>query len=138
MHSFDTTKKQAKIASAPGQESRRFFRVECALRTEFRLHNHDVWLPAEVLDLSVAGMKLRFNPFQRGRTLRPEVFEWADSRFRFPLKKDFFHLDGHFLKIYQRSAGLFTAGVEFDEPSPEEQFKLVELFAEFRRRRGAI
>ncbi len=138
MHSFDTTKKQAKIASAPGQESRRFFRVECALRTEFRLHNHDVWLPAEVLDLSVAGMKLRFNPFQRGRMLRPEVFEWADSRFRFPLKKDFFHLDGHFLKIYQRSAGLFTAGVEFDEPSPEEQFKLVELFAEFRRRRGAI
>ncbi len=138
MHSFDTTKKQAKIASAPGQESRRFFRVECALRTEFRLHNHDVWLPAEVLDLSVAGMKLRFNPFQRGRMLRPEVFEWADSRFRFPLKKDFFHLDGHFLKIYQRSAGLFTARVEFDEPSPEEQFKLVELFAEFRRRRGAI
>ena len=138
MHSFDTTKKQAKIASAPGQESRRFFRVECALRTEFRLHNHDVWLPAEVLDLSVAGMKLRFNPFQRGRMLRPEVFEWADSRFRFPLKRDFFHLDGHFLKIYQRSAGLFTAGVEFDEPSPEEQFKLVELFADFRRRRGAI
>ena len=100
MHSSDTTKKQPKKIAAPGQESRRFVRVECVLRAEFRLHNHDAWLPAEVLDLSVAGMKLRFNPFQRGRPLLPEVFEWADSRFRFPLKREFFHLDGHFLKIY--------------------------------------
>ena len=138
MQFFDARGKQARKAAAPGQESRRFVRVECVFRAEFRLHNHDAWLPADVLDLSVAGMKVRFDPFQRGRTLRPEVFEWADSRFRFPLKGDFFHLDGHFLKIYQRNAGLFTAGVEFDEPSPEDQFRLVELYAEFRRRGGLL
>jgi len=85
MHSSDTTKKQPKKIAAPGQESRRFVRVECVLRAEFRLHNHDAWLPAEVLDLSVAGMKLRFNPFQRGRTLLPEVFEWAEP---FPLSPE--------------------------------------------------
>ena len=138
MQFFDARGKQARKAAAPGQESRRFVRVECVLRAEFRLHNHDAWLPADVLDLSVAGMKVRFDPFQRGRTLRPEVFEWADSRFRFPLKGAFFHLDGHFLKIYQRNAGLFTAGVEFDEPSPEDKFRLVELYAEFRRRGGLL
>lgn len=138
MHSFDTTRKQAKRAPEFGQENRRFFRVECSLRAEFRLQDLDAWLPAEVLDLSVAGMKLRFDPFHGGRTLPPEVFEWADSRFRFLLKREFFYLDGHFLKIYQRSAGLFTTGVEFDDPSPEDLFKLVELYAEFRRRGGAI
>jgi hypothetical protein len=135
MTSFERIKKSTeRRIRTPSVENRRFFRVECVLRAEFRLHNHDFWLPADVLDLSVAGMKVRFNPFQRGRTLRPDVFEWADSRFRFPLRTNFFHLDGHFLKVYVREAGLFTAGVEFEAPSPEDQFKLVELYADFRRR----
>lgn len=138
MLSSKKTGNQTKKLMAFQQESRRFFRVECVLRVEFRLHNHEVWFPADVLDLSIAGMKVRFNPFQRGRTLRPEIFEWTNSRFRFPLKAEFFHLEGHFLKVYQRNAGLFTAGVEFDEPSAEDQFLLVELYAEFRRRGGLV
>ena len=130
--------KHARETTLSQQEGRRFFRVECVLRIEFRLQSHEAWISADVLDMSVAGMKVRFNPFQRGRTLRPEIFEWTNSRFRFPLKAEFFHLEGHFLKVYQRNAGLFTAGVEFDEPSAEDQFLLVELYAEFRRRGGLV
>ena len=122
----------------PGEEKRRFFRVECVLRTEFRLRDHGSWVPAEVLDLSVAGMKVRFDPFFRGKTLSPERFEWADSIFRFPLNGSFFQIEGCFLRVYLREAGRFTAGVEFTDPSPEDQFRLVELYGMFRRRSAGI
>ena len=127
---------QNEKTAAHGQENRKFVRVECIMGVEFLVSSHDDWIRADVLDLSVAGMKVRFNPFQRGRTLRPELFEWMGGQFRFPSRRSFFQLNGHFLKVYLREAGLFTAGVEFDDPSPEDQFRLVELYAEFRRRGG--
>ncbi|MFA7621468.1 MAG: PilZ domain-containing protein [Aminobacteriaceae bacterium] len=122
-------------AAASGSDKRRFARVPCALRVDFSLLGHDQWLPAEILDLSVAGMRIKFNPFRRGRTLRPELLERADGIFRFPTRGVFFQLDGRFLKVYHREPGLFTAGVEFVGASPEEQFKLVSIYADFRRGR---
>ena len=95
-------------------------------------------MPAEVLDLSVAGMKVRFDPLFRGKTLPPERFEWADSTFRFRLGGGFFQIGGCFLRVYMREPGRFIAGVEFTDPSPEQQFRLVELYGVFRRRTPKI
>ena len=112
----------------PREESRQFFRVECDLKTEFRLKDEILWVPARVADLSVTGMQVRFNPFFRGRTFRPEQFDWAESAFRFLLDGEFFQIKGFFLKIYLREPGSFTSGVEFDDPTPEVQFKLVAFY----------
>lgn len=117
-----------------GAERRQFFRVECRMKTEFKLAGSLFWAPAEVLDLSVAGMKIRFDPFFRGKTIRPEALDWAESDFRFSAKGSFFEIRGFFLRVYLKEAGRFTAGVEFDDPTPEQQFKLVELYGAFRRR----
>lgn len=122
-------------AAASGSDKRRFHRVLCALRVDFSLLGQDQWLPAEILDLSVAGMRIKFNPFRRGRTLRPELLESADGIFRFPTRGIFFQLGGRFLKVYHREPGMFTAGVEFVGASPEEQFQLVRIYADFRRER---
>lgn len=125
-------------AALSGAERRQFFRVECEMKTEFRLTGGHFWVPADVLDLSVAGMKIRFDPFFRGKTIRPEALDWAGSDFRFPAKGGFFKIEGYFLRVYLREPGKFTAGVEFDEPTPEQQFKLVELYGAFRRRRQGV
>ena len=134
MHFSEKKDRVARRTLSPTREHRRFARVECALRTEFRLRTHGLWLSADVLDLSVVGVKVRFSPFQEGRTLSSEIFKGAECMFRFPLKGGVFYLEGRFLNVYHRRIGLFTAGVEFLEPSPEEQFKLVELYVEFKRR----
>lgn len=126
-----------KERSAPvalwGAERRQFFRVECDMKTEFRLAGGFFWIPANVLDLSVAGMKIRFDPFFRGKTILPEMLDWTESDFRFSAKGGFFEIKGYFLRVYLREPGRFTAGVEFDDPTPEEQFRLVELYGAFRR-----
>ncbi len=118
-----------------GAERRQFFRVECNMKTEFKLAGGLCWIPAEVVDLSVAGMKIRFDPFFRGKTILPEMLDWAESDFRFPAKGGFFKIEGYFLRVYLREPGRFTAGVEFDEPTPEQQFRLVELYGAFRRQK---
>ena len=110
-------------------EQRTLERVECSLRGEFFLEELSSWLPMEVLDLSAAGMKVRFNSVFRDVRLREEQFNWTDSRFRFLLRGEFFILSGYFLRIYSREKGFFTVGVEFSGPAPEDQFKLAALYA---------
>ncbi|NLL36262.1 MAG: PilZ domain-containing protein [Fretibacterium sp.] len=115
-------------------EKRRFLRVECQLSAAFLLEGETDWIDAEVLDLSIAGVKLRFRQRQGGRTLSEADIEWQGARFRFTLDREFFYLDGCFLKVYVKEGGSFTAGVEFLNAEPEDQFKLVALYAEFRNR----
>ena len=109
-------------------EQRTLERVECSLRGEFFLEELSSWLPMEVLDLSAAGMKVRFDSVFRNVRLREEQFNWTDSRFRFLLRGEFFILSGYFLRIYSREKGFFTVGVEFSGPAPEDQFKLAALY----------
>ena len=109
-------------------EQRTLERVECSLRGEFFLEELFSWLPMEVLDLSAAGMKVRFDAVFRNVRLREEQFNWTDSRFRFFLRGEFFILSGYFLRIYSREKGFFTVGVEFSGPTPEDQFKLAALY----------
>ena len=59
----------------------------------------------EVLDLSVAGLKVRFDSVFGNVRLREEQFNWLDSRFRFFLNGKFFILSGYFLKIYRPFTG---------------------------------
>lgn len=108
--------------------------MECSLRGEFFLEELSSWLPLEVLDLSAAGMKVRFDSVFRNIRLREEQFNWTDSRFRFLLRGEFFILSGYFLRIYSREKGFFTVGVEFSGPSPEDQFKLAALYGSSVRR----
>lgn len=115
-------------------EQRALERVECSLRGEFFLEELSSWLPLEVLDLSAAGMKVRFDSVFRNIRLREEQFNWTDSRFRFLLRGEFFILSGYFLRIYSREKGFFTVGVEFSGPSPEDQFKLAALYGSSVRR----
>ncbi len=109
-------------------EQRALERVACSLRGEFFLDGLSAWLPMEVLDLSAAGMKVRFDSVFRDVRLREEQFNWTDSRFRFLLKGEFFILSGYFLRIYKQERGYFTVGVEFSGPEPEDQFKLAALY----------
>ena len=109
-------------------EQRALERVACSLRGEFFLDGLSAWLPMEVLDLSAAGMKVRFDSVFRNVRLREEQFNWTDSRFRFLLRGEFFILSGYFLRIYSREKGFFTVGVEFSGPAPEDQFKLAALY----------
>ncbi len=109
-------------------EQRTLERVECSLRGEFFVEELSSWLPMEVLDLSAAGMKVRFDSVFRNVRLREEQFNWTDSRFRFLLRGEFFILSGYFLRIYSRGKGFFTVGVEFSGPTPEDQFKLAALY----------
>ena len=126
-------KKSNPLLSAPANrkapfEQRTLERVECSLQGDFFLEQLSSWLPMEVLDLSTAGMKVRFESSFRNVRLREEQFNWTDSRFRFLLKGELFILAGYFLRIYGREKGFFTVGVEFSGPTPEEQFKLAALY----------
>ena len=115
-------------------DKRRFLRVECCLFAAFQLEEKTTWVTAEVLDLSIAGVKLRFKTTQKGAILSESDIEWCPARFRFSLNREFFYLDGYFLKVYVKEGGRFTVGVEFTDMQPEDQFKLVSLYAEFRSR----
>ena len=96
------------------REKRRCTRVRYQSSAEFQLPLlGDVWFAAEVLDLSVTGVRLRFSPHQAaGEDLV---------------------LSGHFLMVYDREGGLFTTGLEFTDVTMEQQFKLVMLYARYRK-----
>ena len=116
------------------RDQRRFLRVDCRLFTEFQLPDEGDWLLVEVLDLSIVGLRVRFRENQRKRAIKEEDITWRDVRFRFRNRAEEFLLDGHFLMVYAKSDGCFTAGVEFVNVTPEQQFKLVALYADYRRR----
>ena len=135
-----------KANSFRGLDKRRFFRAECRLNTEFQILEpafDGLWDPlrgaisADVLDLSVAGMKIRFTPPSWADPSDGSGFEWADCAFRFLLKGSYLVLPGHMLRIYEREGSTCVTGVEFFPLPPDEQFRIVELFAEFRRRLAA-
>ena len=54
------------------------------LLAEFRLlEGGEVWLSAEVLDFTVAGVRVRFEREQRGLVLNEADIEWKEALFRF-------------------------------------------------------
>ena len=118
-----------------GNDKRRFSRMECHFTAEFQLLNGSgVWLAAEVLDFSIAGIRVCFEREQRGVVLNEAEIEWQEALFRFQGDAlEELLLKGHFLMIYEKRGGWLTTGFEFLEISPELQIKLIRFYAEHRR-----
>lgn len=120
-----------------GDDQRRFSRMEGHFAAEFQLLNGSgAWLAAEVLDFTIAGIRVCFERKQRGIVLNETEMEWQEALFRFrgdALEE--FLLKGHFLMIYEKYDGWLTTGFEFLEISPELQIKLIRFYAERRRER---
>ncbi|MBQ7263723.1 MAG: PilZ domain-containing protein [Synergistaceae bacterium] len=117
-------------------EKRHFMRVDCEATAEFQLPDRGpIWYPAEVLDISIIGVRIRFARQQDEGELSDEDIQWQDVRFRFTDDEEAagLVLDGHFLMIYQKDEGLLTSGIEFVNVVPEQQFKLVLLYAKHRQ-----
>lgn len=116
------------------REKRRCTRVRYQSSAEFQLPLlGDVWFAAEVLDLSVTGVRLRFSPHQAAGVLKESDVEWQDVRLKFKDVEEDLVLNGHFLMVYDREGGLFTTGLEFTDVTMEQQFKLVMLYARYRK-----
>ena len=116
------------------REKRRCTRVRYQSSAEFQLPLlGDVWFAAEVLDLSVTGVRLRFSPHQAAGVLKESDVEWQDVRLKFKDVEEDLVLSGHFLMVYDREEGLFTTGLEFTDVTMEQQFKLVMLYARYRK-----
>ena len=116
------------------REKRRCTRVRYQSSAEFQLPLlGDVWFAAEVLDLSVTGVRLRFSPHQAAGVLKESDVEWQDVRLKFKDVEEDLVLNGHFLMVYDRADGLFTTGLEFTDVTMEQQFKLVMLYARYRK-----
>ena len=116
------------------REKRRCTRVRYQSSAEFQLPLlGDVWFAAEVLDLSVTGVRLRFSPHQAAGGLKESDVEWQDVRLKFKDVEEDLVLNGHFLMVYDREGGLFTTGLEFTDVTMEQQFKLVMLYARYRK-----
>ena len=116
------------------REKRRCTRVRYQSSAEFQLPLlGDVWFAAEVLDLSVTGVRLRFSPHQAAGVLKESDVEWQDVRLKFKDVEEALVLSGHFLMVYDREGGLFTTGLEFTDVTMEQQFKLVMLYARYRK-----
>lgn len=116
------------------REKRRCTRVRYQSSAEFQLPLlGDVWFAAEVLDLSVTGVRLRFSPHQAAGVLKDSDVEWQDVCLKFKDVKEDLVLNGHFLMVYDRADGLFTTGLEFTDVTMEQQFKLVMLYAQYRK-----
>ena len=116
------------------REKRRCTRVRYQSSAEFQLPLlGDVWFAAEVLDLSVTGVRLRFSPHQAAGVLKESDVEWQDVRLKFKDVEEDLVLNGHFLMVYDREDGLFTTGLEFTDVTMEQQFKLVMLYARYRK-----
>lgn len=117
-----------------GREKRRCTRVRYQSSAEFQLPlRGDAWFAAEVLDLSVTGVRLRFSPRQTAGVLKDSDVEWQDVRLKFKDVEEDLVLSGHFLMVYDREGGLFTTGLEFTDVTMEQQFKLVMLYARYRK-----
>lgn len=120
-----------------GGEKRSCARIKCRFSAEFQLLSRpDEWFEADVKDLSVIGVRLSINSSQGTRILQKDDIEWQDARFRFSNESEEFVLDGHFLMIYQRDGDIMTTGVEFMDVTQEQQFKLVQLYAQYRKETG--
>lgn len=116
-----------------GNEQRRFSRIGCRLISEFQLlEGNGVWLTAEVLDFSIAGIRICFSQEQCGTVLDETDIEWREAFFRFRETSEEVVLKGHFLMVYEKGDGYFTTGVEFLGVAPEEQIKLLRLYAAHR------
>lgn len=114
-------------------DQRRFPRVDCRLVTEFQLaQGGGEWLQADVLDLTIAGIRVCFKREQCGFSLSEADVEWKEARFQLRLMAEELLLKGHFLMVYEQHDGRFTTGVEFVEVTPEQQIKLVRFYAEHR------
>ena len=109
-------------------EQRRFSRVGCRLTSEFQLTEGGAWLSAEVLDFSVAGIRVCFEREQRGVILNEADIEWQEACFCFKDAEDIV-VKGHFLMVYENREGFFTSGFEFLEVDPARQIKLLRLYA---------
>ncbi len=113
-----------------GNDQRRFSRVGCQLLAEFRLlEGSEVWLSAEVLDFTVAGVRIRFEREQRGIVLSEADIEWNEALFRLGDPSEALSIKGHFLMVYEQDGGCFTTGAEFLDVTPEQQIRLVRLYA---------
>ena len=111
-------------------DQRRFSRVGCRLLAEFRLlEGSEVWLSAEVLDFTVAGVRVRFEREQRGLVLSEADIEWKEALFRLGGPSEALSIKGHFLRVYAQEGGCFTTGAEFLDVTPEQQIRLVGLYA---------
>ena len=111
-------------------DQRRFSRVGCRLLAEFRLlEGSEVWLSAEVLDFTVAGVRVRFKQKQRELILSEADIEWKEALFRFGDPSEALSVKGHFLRVYAQEEGCFTTGAEFLDITPEQQIRLVGLYA---------
>ena len=111
-------------------DQRRFSRVGCRLLAEFRLlEGSEVWLSAEVLDFTVAGVRVRFEREQRGLVLSEADIEWKEALFRLVDPSEALSIKGHFLRVYAQEGGCFTTGAEFLDVTPEQQIRLVGLYA---------
>ena len=102
----------------------------CRLLAEFRLlEGSEVWLSADVLDFTVAGVRIRFEREQRGIVLSEADVEWKEALFRFGDPAEALSVKGHFLRVYAQENGCFTTGAEFLDITPEQQIRLVGLYA---------
>ena len=120
-------------------EKRHFMRVRCRIPAEFQLASEgDVWHPAEVLDLSIIGVRIHFDSVAEGANLSDQDVEWQDVRFRFKDEEasETIILNGHFLMVYERENSRFTTGVEFTDVTPDQQIKLIMLYTKYRQETG--
>ena len=116
-----------------GNDQRRFSRMGCRLLAEFRLlEGSEVWLSADVLDFTVAGVRIRFEREQRGIVLNEADVEWKEALFRLGDPSEALSIKGHFLRVYAPEGSCFTTGVEFLDVAPELQIGLVRLYALYR------
>lgn len=109
--------------------------MEGHFSAEFQLLNGSgAWLAAEVLDFTIAGIRVCFEREQRGIVLTETGIEWQEAilRFRGGALEELL-LKGHFLMIYEKHDSWLTTGFEFLEISPELQIKLIRFYAEHRR-----
>ena len=116
-----------------GNDQRRFSRVGCRLLAEFRLlEGSEVWLSADVLDFTVAGVRVQFEREQRGIVLSEADVEWKEALFRLGNSSGTLSIKGHFLRVYAQEGGCFITGAEFLDVAPELQIGLVRLYALYR------
>ena len=84
-----------------GNDQRRFSRMGCRLLAEFRLlEGSEVWLSADVLDFTVAGVRIRFEREQRGIVLSEADVEWKEALFRLGDPSEALSIKGYFLRVY--------------------------------------
>jgi len=102
----------------------------CRLLAEFRLlEGSEVWLSADVLDFTIAGIRVRFEREQKGIVLSEADVEWKEVLFRLKILSEVLSIKGHFLMVYAQEGSCFTTGAEFLDVTPEQQIKLVGLYA---------